>query len=146
MPTHTHRPTRCTSLTAAGDPCKAWAARGTDPPTCAIHAGLTVGAGAPIGNQNRRTHGFYSTNPAAVNVDQIIAGLVNKLHRLDQLIDQNQTVQDLTSLISLYAQATSRLSRLLRDRRALSGEAASGVIDAIAAALDELGTIWGLDL
>ncbi len=36
----------------------------------------------------------------------------------------------------------SRLGRLLRDRRALSGDAADGISDAIAKALDELGSEW----
>ena len=35
---------------------------------------------------------------------------------------------------------------MLRDRRALSGEASDGFAGAIAQALDELGSEWGVDL
>jgi hypothetical protein len=52
---------RCSHTTAAGRPCRAWAVHGTDPPACAAHAGRIRGAGAPQGNQNARTHGFYAT-------------------------------------------------------------------------------------
>jgi hypothetical protein len=45
--------------------CTAWAMRDSHPALCASHAGRTTGAGAPNGNQNRRTrgrsHGFYAS-------------------------------------------------------------------------------------
>jgi hypothetical protein len=52
---------RCSALNPDGQPCRAWAVRGSEPPLCSAHASRNVGAGAPPGNQNRRTHGFYST-------------------------------------------------------------------------------------
>jgi len=39
--------------------CRAWAVRGSDPPLCSAYAGR--GVGAPPGNQNARTHGFYAS-------------------------------------------------------------------------------------
>jgi len=51
---------RCTARTQDGSPCRAWAVRGTEPPRCSAHAGRNVGAGAPAGNQNAKTHGAYS--------------------------------------------------------------------------------------
>jgi hypothetical protein len=38
------------------------------------------------------------------------------------------------------------IARLLRDKRALSGKAADGISGAIAQALDEMGTEYGLPL
>ena len=38
--------------------CEAWAIRGSDPPLCSPHSGKV---GAPEGNRNRLTHGFYAT-------------------------------------------------------------------------------------
>lgn len=67
---HPARNVRCSHTTAAGNPCRAWALQGTDPPACWAHSGRSspsepVGrqgrAGAPRGNQNARTHGFYAT-------------------------------------------------------------------------------------
>lgn len=63
----------CTATTANGRPCRAWAVHDTDPPRCAAHSGRTTAhsgrttahsgrtprAGAPPGNHNARTHGFY---------------------------------------------------------------------------------------
>jgi hypothetical protein len=54
-------PQRCSHTTRSGQPCRAWAIRGSDPPTCSAHAGRLKGrAGAPPGNQNARTHGYYA--------------------------------------------------------------------------------------
>ena len=40
---------RCMAIKPDGDPCRAWAIRGSDPPRCAAHSGKV---GAPSGNQN----------------------------------------------------------------------------------------------
>ena len=110
MPANPHK-CRCAFDTRHGKPCRAYAVRGSDPPACAAHAGLTTGAGAPAGNRNARTHGFYSR-----------------------------------ALVALALQATRTIARLLRDRRAISGESADGISGAIAQALDELSTEWGIEL
>ena len=51
---------QCSGTVLSGQRCKAWAVRGSDPPLCAVHAGLNKGAGAPKGNKNALKHGFYS--------------------------------------------------------------------------------------
>ena len=48
--------THCTATTRAGKPCKNHATTGNN--LCSSHTGT---AGAPIGNQNARKHGFYSS-------------------------------------------------------------------------------------
>ena len=138
--------------------------RGSSPPRCAAHGGGKHPVGAPRGNTNAQTHGFYSrerpssdatptassgfyaAQPEAVTIDQTIAGLVDKLNRVDQLLDTLDDTEQLIRIFELYTQASSRLSRMLRDRRALSGEAADGIAGAIAQAMDELGTELGVDL
>lgn len=51
---------KCTALTRSGDPCRAWAVPGTNPPRCASHGGVDAKPGAPVGNQNALKHGFYA--------------------------------------------------------------------------------------
>ena len=144
-------------------------------PTSPTYPSSPKRPGAPRGNTNALKHGFYSQaegsysadpiayrepgkaafyaqDPAEVTIDQAIAGLVDKMTRLDQIIAEAQAngartgSGDLVRLFELYTQASSRLSRMLRDRRALSGEAADGISGAIAQAMDELGTEMGVDL
>ena len=162
---------RCSQLTAGGQPCQAWAVHGSEPPLCSAHAGRNVGAGAPLGNRNRLTHGFYSTafsleeledvqdhDPDSVLKSEIACARV-ALRRVLALLnaptvatfeDGHQTIvltpADFARLVGLALQATRTVARLLRDKRALSGEAADGIASAIAQALDELSTEWGVDL
>ena len=147
----------CSFQTAAGNPCKAWAVHGTDPPACAAHAKLACG-GAPEGNQNARTHGFYSPvlEPEELadlvafaddlDLDDEIALARVILRRLVALLTNGNRPDEMVRIASLALQATRTIARLLRDKRALSGEAADGIAGAIGQALDELGSEWGLDL
>jgi hypothetical protein len=48
---------RCSATCANGKPCRAWALRGSEPALCAAHSGKV---GAPPGNKNAQTHGYYS--------------------------------------------------------------------------------------
>ncbi len=49
-------------------------------------------------------------------------------------------------LLALHGQNASRIGRLLRDKRALSGASADGILGAIGQALDELSTELGVPL
>ena len=140
--------TRCSAKTASGHPCKAWAVHDTDPPLCSAHGGGKRPVGAPPGNTNAVKHGFYSVDPDQVTINDAIADLTDKMRRLDRLMAQHEEQGNgqLAYLFAIYTQASSRLSRMLRDRRALSGEAADGIAGAIAQAMDELGTELGVDL
>lgn len=153
---------RCTQTTRSGKPCRAWAVRGSDPPACAAHAGRTKGAGAPPHNINRRQHGFYS--PVLVPdeladlvqfaddlslADEIalarviLRRVVGKLTVTDPAV---LDIEDLSKLAALSLAGTRTVARLLRDQRALSGDAADGFAGAIAQALDELSTEIGIQL
>jgi hypothetical protein len=86
-------------------------------------------------------------DPAATIAD-ILADLTDKQARLTELIDaaDPSDVHTLIKLFSLYSQNASRMGRLLRDQRALSGAAADGIAGAIAQALDELSNELGTPL
>jgi hypothetical protein len=150
---------RCSALTPEGQPCRAWAVRGSDPPLCSAHGGHNVGAGAPPGNQNRRTHGFYATafDPGEVasaldpdgffHLDGEIACARIALRRVLAYL----TRDDLSPLVyvkvaSLAFQGARTVARLLRDNQALGGQRVDELQAAIDSALDELGAQWGIDL
>ena len=145
-----HQPRRCTATTAAGPPCRAWAVPGSEPARCAAHGGCGAIPSPPAAaatHDREPAADFYANEPGAVTVDQAIAGLVDKMRRLDHLIAAHEDTNGyLIRLFTLYTQASSRLGRLLRDRRALSGEAVDSIAAAMGRALDELSTEWGVDL
>jgi hypothetical protein len=54
--------------------------------------------------------------------------------------------REITRLANSAFRGASTIARLLRDRRALVGEADDRIAGVIAAALDELSEEWGIDL
>jgi len=140
--------------------CNAYAVRGLDPPLCSAHAGRTAGAGAPPGNQNRRSHGVYAryldpedladlvATAADTTIDDEIACARVALRRLLAELQQppDRRTADFDRLIALTFAGVRTIARLLRDRAALSGEAADGLSGAFAQVLDHLGTQLGLEL
>ena len=83
------------------------------------------------------------------SIAEVIHDLAVKQARLSKLINGKLASNDihvLARLLRLHAQTASRLGRLLRDQRALSGRAADGISAAIAQALDELSNELGTDL
>jgi hypothetical protein len=87
-------------------------------------------------------------------IDDLIQDALAKQARLSALLDACQRLATdapadaagLARLFSLHSQNAARLGRLLRDRRALSGESADGLLEALGKALDELGTELGVKL
>ena len=154
---------RCTATTQSGRPCRAWAMHDTDPPRCAIHAGRAVG-GAPPGNRNAVTHGYYTAPDLSgetcarpedvprIDLNRIILDLAAKQAQLSAMIDHclqdinGHDLRDIARLMALHAQTASRLGRLLRDQDALSGNTADQLQEAINFALDELSEEWGVEL
>ena len=84
--------------------------------------------------------------PPLATIQDIITDMLAKQSRLSALLDEEQEIEQLATLLQLHGQNASRLGRLLRDQRALSGESADGLLDAIGKALDELGTELGTQL
>jgi hypothetical protein len=52
----------------------------------------------------------------------------------------------MAQLLTLHGQNAARIGRLLRDQRALSGDSADGLLEAIGKALDEISTELGVKL
>ncbi len=107
----------------------------------------TRSAATSLGAGLRATPDPKGTDPAAAIAD-ILADLADQQTRLAEMIDaaDPDDVRTLVKLFSLQAQNASRMGRLLRDQRALSGQAADGMAGAIAQALDELSSEWGIQL
>ena len=143
--------------------CRAWAMRNSDPPLCASHVpGLP---GAPFGNRNALTHGFYASalhpddlkelDEAAYDTtlnDEIIV-LRIALRRLQRMVltgltpdpdPQRLDAQDYARFIGLIFQGINTLSRLLRVRHDLPGNDRWEEI--VNWTLDALSEEWGIEL
>lgn len=145
---------QCTGQTRDGRPCRGLAQHGSEPPRCRHHAAepRAAPASCPAPSQEAGgAGGFYARDPELVTIGQAIAGLVDKMARLDRVIadlaaEAHEADPRVVKAIEVYTQSSSRLSRLLRDRRALTGDSGDDIPAAIARALEELGDEWGVDL
>lgn len=190
MPRNPHK-TRCS---VPG--CQAWAIRGSDPPICSPHRSKVnpesvVGAspeslaraspepsegassesvrgvGAPTGNQNRLTHGFYATVLCRDELDDLAAyagdttvdaeiGIVRvALRRILGMLLTGVTpgpnprpldVHDYARFIGLAFQGAGAVSRLLRTRQALGGEQNDEFRKFMDEVLDQASAELGIDL
>ena len=137
-------PTRCIATTRQGKPCRAWAVQSTDPPRCASHLAV-----APRAHRRAARAPVEASAPtiATASIDGAIVALLDTMARMEDLmLADDITNEERIKLFGLHSQCTSRMGRLLRDRRALSGDAADGITGAIAQALDELSTELGTEL
>jgi len=171
-----HKGQRCTALKADGTRCKAWAKRNTVPPRCVMHTVSPVSAppgavGSVLQSPPQTaqppadetppgqlcfpgmSHEPASETPTTLppeTIEEVIGDLASKQATLSNLIDTCMKggvhLADLVKLFALHGQNASRLGRLLRDQRALSGDAADGIAGAIAQALDELSNELGTEL
>jgi hypothetical protein len=155
---------KCSYTTRAGAPCRSWAIPGTDPPACSAHAGRNVGAGAPPGNQNRRTHGFYAVALTRQELADLVAyagdttldgeiacarvALRRVLNLLLSAGPEGSTLspQEYGRLVALSLQATRTVARLLCIKRDLGDFAGDGPAALISSVLDELSAEWGVEL
>jgi hypothetical protein len=116
--------TRCSDHKRDGTPCRAWAVPGTDPPRCSAHSGKT--GGAPKGNQNARKHGGYA-EPAGPSTSlerelEILTRQIEDVREYAQTRREELEPAEYRKHNALLGALISRKGRLLRDRRALSGE------------------------
>ena len=112
-----------------------------DSDLCGAHAGLTA--------KNRQTHGFYAKPDKPLEtIDDVITDALEKQGRLSAILDNTADIDgaDLAKLMAIHGQNASRLGRLLRDKRALSGESADSLLTALGTALDEIATELGITL
>ena len=86
-------------------------------------------------------------------IEDVIADVQVRQQQISSLIDAllsedapDVEIKDAVKLFALHSENASRLGRLLRDQRALSGQASDELAGAIGAALDELSTELGITL
>ncbi|PWH15544.1 MAG: hypothetical protein DDG58_10955 [Ardenticatenia bacterium] len=82
-------------------------------------------------------------------IREVVADALRRLHQLGAYLDAHQealSTAELARLFSVHGENAARIGRLLRDARALSGDAADGLLDAVGKALDEIATQWGVEL
>jgi hypothetical protein len=139
---------RCTALTRAGQPCRAWAVAGSD--RCAAHSGKV---GAPKGNKNRETHGFYAKAVDNLEtIDDVVKDALRRQTQLSQFIDQvvaegkENIAEELIKLLALHGQNASRIGRLMRDRKIVDSDDVDRLLDLLGPALDELASELGIEL
>ena len=149
---------KCSATTAKGVPCNAWAVRESQPPLCATHLKLTGGAGAPDSNQNRRTHGFYSSTYTVEELADLVSHAIDDslddelsatrvaVRRVLEQLHGELPAEEYSRLASLIFTGANTIARLLRTQRVLSGDSADSISGAIAVALDELANEWNVDL
>ena len=141
---------RCSATTRAGKRCRGWAVGGTDPPRCGAHGGGKRPVGVHKGPRPSPKHGFYSAPLGELSsLDDLIQDLAIRQARLSAYIDSlgdDISIDEVVRLLRLHGRNASRLGRLLRQKRATSGEAADGLSDAIAQTLDELSAELGAEL
>lgn len=149
--------TRCTARTASGNPCRNYAMSDSD--RCRSHrVDLAKSkAGAPAGNQNARKHGFYSkyltthdllsmaTATQGDLLDEVAFTRV-MVGRLAEMVGETHDTLTAVKLAEAAFRGVGRIAILLKTQRALSPDSADKVTEVIAAALDELGQEWDLDL
>jgi hypothetical protein len=114
----------CTAKVASGAPCRAWAIHDSDPPLCPAHSGLL---GAPLGNTNAITHGYYHRKQSSGETDPLFTGADNvalkqeaalirvALYRLSQyLLDTELPVEKITAIAPLIFSGTRALAYIQR--------------------------------
>jgi hypothetical protein len=83
-------------------------------------------------------------------IGEVVADLAERQRQLtDYLatqIGEGADITEIARLFALHGQNASRLGRLLRDQRALSGKSADSLLDVIGKALDEISTELGIKL
>jgi hypothetical protein len=145
-------PRKCTHLTRKGEPCRAWAVRGSEPAACSAHGGRTPGrvahSGVLLGGEPAEPDGDGIVDAALIT--GVIRDLAAKQQRLSEYIDRCLagdllSPSDMARLLALHGLNASRLGRLLRDQRDL-GVADDLFTEAMNQALDGLSAEWGIEL
>lgn len=144
---------KCTATTKTGRPCNAWAIRGSK--LCSTHSGRNMGAGAPAGNTNRLTHGFYGrqyTQQEAIDLQQLGEGnslsdeiallrIANRRAYSYISLNPDITANDFLPLFEAISTNSRAIARLLRDQKALASEAADGLAEVLAELNQEFGKL-----
>ena len=139
---------RCTATTQDGEPCRAWARRGSDPALCVAHMDQAHGEGvvfySPIMTREELA-ALADLAEAGVTLEGEIACTRVLIRRLIAYMNEEDPEgMALLNFTKAVFKGTAAVARLLEKERALrSLTDAFGVQAAIAKALDELAEEWG---
>ena len=157
---------RCTQLTKAGRPCRRWAVRGSDPPTCYSHLGA-VSEGDALeqvradSEQRGGEEGFYSPMLSPDELADLVAYAAEMtladeiactrvaVRRTLEFLSQGRgslSESDYLRAAGLVFQGARTMARLLRDQQALLGDSTDRLTAIFDAALDGLSEEWGIEL
>jgi hypothetical protein len=126
----------------------------SEPPICSVHTGRT----GQTGNNNAATRGFYGRAYTQQEIADLVAHAIDEtlddeiavsrvaLRRVLQQLHSDLPPDDYAKLSALAFAGARTVGRLLRDKRALSGEAIDGLTATLSTALDELSTELGIDV
>lgn len=109
----------------------------------------TARRGPPAGNQNARTHGFYSR--ALTEAEALEMAVASEVEGIDQeiallRIKLRQLIQTHPDRIDLHLTAANTIARLLRTHYQISKEDRKSLKDAIAKVLTEVAAPLGVGI
>jgi len=89
-------------------------------------------------------HGAYGRLEIEISgISDAVQDLERRLSMLASYLERVEDPEAMMSALGLYGQMVSRYGRLLRDKKALSGEAADSVLENLAIAAENLGAQLG---
>ena len=138
---------RCTAVTLEGEPCQAWARRGSDPALCAAHIDRAYGEGvafySPIMKREELMALADLAEEGVTLAGEIACARVIIRRLIACMNEDDPSGAELLHFAKTVFKGTAAVARLLEKERALT-EQGENVHLAIGQALDELAEEWGL--
>lgn len=137
---------QCSGTTRRGKRCRRPAKAGSD--LCGLHDGSGKAPGAPKGNRNAVTHGFYSQFYTAEELEDLASAAVagDLSDEIALLRVRIRRALEEGVELSVISGALGRLQQLMKAQRVISGDAMSEFEQAMADVLAELTEELGLGL
>ncbi len=142
---------RCTAMTQDGEPCQAWARRGSEPALCAAHTDQAHGEGvtfySPI-MKREELAALADLAEVTVTLEGEIACARILIRRLIAYMNEREPEgMEMLRFAKTVFKGTAAVARMLEKEHTLRTLAQqAGLTPAIYQALDELAEEWGIDL
>ncbi len=155
---------KCTAIRSDGQPCKAWAVRGSDPALCSVHkrpASKPARSQPKAGGKVIRIETGV-VKPACPYTLEQIAGLLREnadgsledelviarlaVRRLMSQLEEELTPHEFAHLAGVIFTGTNTIVRLLKSQRDLDNHSAADIARAMIQALDETSREMGIPL
>jgi hypothetical protein len=138
---------RCTANRHDGQPCKAWATKGSDPPLCAAHAKL-ANADTEVDSREQKKsfyHRTYTIEEVADlihlaidhSLDDEVAAARVAVRRVMTQLKEELSPAEYARLATVIFTGTSTIGRLFRTSHELADKRSRELIKAIVKVLDE---------